>query len=180
MRLRALPLGPLRCRNLQLMFTKQSLSQIVGPATVTAASGSTALVINGSANQQSLTLNSVNGTAVIVDMSVVRGTSTINGVFQGPNINLYDNGNGTQTVLQNSGGQTEIWQYNSGYTQILKCTVNHDLIARGIAVCLRATAIEQRTSTTTLTNSTQLQPMRSQERAPMRSRRWCSPTSLLR
>jgi hypothetical protein len=137
------------------MFTK-SLSQIVGPATVTAASGSTALVINGSANQQSLTLNSVNGTAVIVDMSVVRGTSTINGVFQGPNINLYDNGNGTQTVLQNSGGQTEIWQYNSGYTQILKCTVNHDLIARGIAVCLRATAIEQRTSTTTLTNSTQL------------------------
>jgi hypothetical protein len=53
-------------------------------------------------------------------LTVLRGGSTANTVYTGPNIMLKDTTNATDTVLQQSGGQTELWQTNgSATTQIL-------------------------------------------------------------
>lgn len=56
-----------------------------------------------------------------VDIDVVRHGSTANGIAQGPNIQLRDLGSSNgATILQNSGGQTELWQYNGSWNQVMK------------------------------------------------------------
>jgi hypothetical protein len=135
----------------------KSRSQIVGPATVSApASGVISLTINGAGGTFVTQLVSLNGTTGNADQYINRNGSLANTVGAGPSIQLFDTNNAVGTMVQHSGGQTELWQYNAGWNQILKVTSNRDWVARGVSVCLRATAIEQRTSTTTLTNSTQL------------------------
>jgi len=88
--------------------------------------------INAPASGVALTVDSVSGTSGInmvsgnsatgayADLAVLRAGSTANGRAQGPNIFLEDTTNTTSTILQNSGGQTELWQYNGAWNQILE------------------------------------------------------------
>lgn len=74
-----------------------------------------ALTVNGIATQNAMNVISANGTTGgIADLTVSRAGSTINTVGAGPNICLVDNTNTNQSCLQNSGGQTELWQNNAG------------------------------------------------------------------
>lgn len=79
-----------------------------------------------------LTLTSINGayalainsgnaaTTASADIQVARGGGTVNSIAQGPNIQFFDTVNNTSTILQHSVGQTELWQFNGGWTQVLK------------------------------------------------------------
>lgn len=53
-------------------------------------------------------------TTTVADFKVTRAGSTSNNVGQGPSISMFDSTNNNNTIIQNSGGQTEIWQNNSG------------------------------------------------------------------
>ena len=66
-----------------------------------------------------LAITSPNGTSVHSDFYITRGTSTPNTFATGPCIELEDIGATTATLLQQSGGQTELWQYNGGWNQVL-------------------------------------------------------------
>ncbi len=74
------------------------------------------LTINGVASQIAAQINSGNTTAV-TDLYIQRsgGVGTANTLLAGANLQLLNLGSGNPgTVIQNSGGQTEIWQENSG------------------------------------------------------------------
>lgn len=58
------------------------------------------------------------------DVQVNRQGSTANEVQQGPNITLIDVNATTITALQQSGGQTELWQYNGAWAQKIVITTD--------------------------------------------------------
>ena len=72
-------------------------------------------------------ISSSNNVTSTADVTINRAGSTANQVAQGPNIQLDDVTNVTGTILQNSGGQTELWQYNGGWNQILVFTSGRQL-----------------------------------------------------
>lgn len=78
------------------------------------------ILINGPSGAQQLVIDSNNGTGNIADISVNRTSSGINSVSSGPNISLEDSSSTTVSVLQQSSGQTELWQYNGSWSQIFK------------------------------------------------------------
>lgn len=95
----------------------------------------TALAVNGAANAVVASLFSGNapGTA-IQDLFISRAGSNINQVQQGPNLSLFDSTANTSTALQNSGGQTELWQFNAGsWRQVVKVTVADVVVLPGPA-----------------------------------------------
>lgn len=51
------------------------------------------------------------------DIFVTRASSVANTIATGPNIELEDLGATTATMLQHSGGQTELWQFNGSWNQ---------------------------------------------------------------
>jgi hypothetical protein len=92
-----------------------------GNLSISAPSSGVALGINGVSGQVALQVNSGSGTSTGSDIYISRNGSTANTIAQGPSLQLYDATNATSTILQNSGGQTELWQYNSSaWNQILK------------------------------------------------------------
>lgn len=92
------------------------------------------LTLNTPTSGSSLTVNGFAGTNVAIfvsstpsnssapDLQVNRAGSTANNIQQGPNIELFDTTNTTATALQNSGGQTELWQYNGTWIQLFRIT----------------------------------------------------------
>lgn len=122
-----------------------------GALTITAATGVTisapssgnALIINGVAGYASIQVNGNQGaTTPASEIQVSRAGSTLNAVAEGPSINLNDSVAVTNTCIQNSGGQTELWQYNAGWNQILKVASNR-------AVTINAAANNASTLTVT-------------------------------
>ena len=61
-----------------------------------------------------------NGASGAEDVAVYRAGSTANQIQQGPNITLFDSTNTTVSTMQQSGGQTEFWQYNGGWNQWMR------------------------------------------------------------
>lgn len=76
-----------------------------------------------------LALNSATGaTGSASDLLVNRAGGTANNIQQGANITLFDTTNTTISALQNSGGQTELWQFNGGsWSQIFKVATTRGL-----------------------------------------------------
>lgn len=105
-----------------------------------------AAVINGVNAQQTLQINSGNsGTTGAPDLYITRAGSTANTIAEGPNIQLSDSTNNRSTILQNSGGQTELWQFNgSAWNQIYKILASNGFIlnapASGRALAVTAFA----------------------------------------
>jgi len=86
-----------------------------GNVAISTPTSGTALIVNGFAGAAALSIVSGStATTGTSDLSVNRAGGTANAVLEGPNIQLNDTTNTTSTALQNSGGQTELWQYNSG------------------------------------------------------------------
>lgn len=81
----------------------------------------------------SLVVNSISGNG----LSVIAATGTANTLNTGAAI-ISGNGVNSGTVLQNSGFQTEVWQYNSGWRQAL--WIDTSLIIHGNGSGLTGTA----------------------------------------
>jgi hypothetical protein len=93
-------------------------SPVIIPAP--AAAGA-ALTVNGIAGSSTaIFVSGSSPTSSVSDVVIERAGSTANAVGEGPCINLYDTANTTSTVLQNSGGQSELWQYNGSWNQVWK------------------------------------------------------------
>ena len=89
----------------------------------------TGLTLTPTTANAGLVLVSANSaTTSSADVKVTRAGSTVNAIGQGPNIGLYDTTNSTNTILQNSGGQTELWQYNGGWNQALYVPTTRGLV----------------------------------------------------
>ena len=88
--------------------------------TVDAPASGVATTINGLLGQKSLEINSgSSATDVVADLYIQRNGSTANTFGAGPGVDLQDIAtNGGATTIQQSGGQTEIWQYNGGWNQL--------------------------------------------------------------
>lgn len=110
-------------------FNLSATYTMTGDWTFTPASG-TGVTINGVASTNALIVNSGSAaTAAISDEIVNRAGSTINSIAEGPSTEWADTTNGTSSLIQNSGGQTELWQYNGGWNQILRV-----LTTRGVEI----------------------------------------------
>jgi hypothetical protein len=96
----------------------------VGAVTILAPSSGTTLTVDGNATSVAQIISSgLAGSTQGSDLSIRRAGSTINTVAAGPTLDLTDTSATTETALQHSGGQTELWQFNSGaWAQILKVT----------------------------------------------------------
>lgn len=84
------------------------------------------ITVNGVSGQITQVVSSgSSSTTAIPDFEVQRAGSTANAFAEGPSIELVDLTNATATILQHSGGQTELWQFNSStWTQRLKITTS--------------------------------------------------------
>jgi hypothetical protein len=81
-------------------------------------SSAQALVVSTNAGAVGVSVASAAGTAAMADLQSFRTNSTIDTALAGANLNLWNiAGVVGQTTLQQSGGQTEIWQADSGLTQ---------------------------------------------------------------
>ncbi len=86
-----------------------------GAVSIAAPSTGSALQVNGLSGSYIVQLVSgTPGTTSFPDLNVSRAGSTANTIQQGPNLVLQDSASSTYTTIQQSGGQTEIWQYNGG------------------------------------------------------------------
>ena len=86
---------------------------------ISSAAAGSALAVTGPANTPVLNVSQNDtGTDTGVGIQIYRGGSTANAVAQGANIRLEDSMANTYTLLQQSGGQTEIWQYNGAWNQL--------------------------------------------------------------
>lgn len=78
-------------------------------------SAGVALSATGANNANVLTLVSGNSaTTATADVRILRAGSTANVALEGPSLEFYDSTNSNATLIQNSGGQTEIYQSISG------------------------------------------------------------------
>ena len=95
------------------------------------SSGGTALLVDGSSgtNVNALIVNSGNsGATAAADALVSRSGSSANNIQAGPNITLSDSGATTVSVLQQSGGQTELWQYNGSWIRDMYFATNRGMV----------------------------------------------------
>lgn len=100
------------------------------------------ITLNGVAGNFSEVINSGNSsTQAVADLEINRNGSTANAFAEGPNIDLADANDGTQTILQHSGGQTELWQLNSSvWTKIFNVTTS-DVFNFPVSVTLSGTSV---------------------------------------
>lgn len=101
-----------------------------GRAVIAAPSAGQALNVFGISGSHTLVVNSGAASGSAYGLNVIAGTT--------------------------SGDTCAIFQNQTQTTNLLRINGDGNILARGISICLRATAIETRASTTTLTNSTQL------------------------
>lgn len=85
-----------------------------GNVTISAPATGAALTVNGASTFPTKIVSGSSGTTGANDFEIDRAGSTANSVGQGPNIILNDTTNSTDTMIQMSGGQTELWQFNAG------------------------------------------------------------------
>lgn len=76
--------------------------------------GGSALTVNGAGSTSAAVINSGNAPTVgTADFVISRNGSQGNQIGRGPSIDLNDVTNSLATLIQNSGGQSELWQFNS-------------------------------------------------------------------
>lgn len=114
-------------------YTSNTARLILGSAgniVANAASAGVTFTAFGVANSAIANFNSASlAAASIPDLQVTRAGSTINQLSAGPNINLFDTVGGFSSCWQQSGGQTELWQFGSSvWNQILKVAVSGKFI----------------------------------------------------
>lgn len=103
----------------------------VGNWTVNAPTSGIAFGVTGFASQAIAQLTSGSAFNVsISDFIINRNGSTANVISQGPSVEVFDSGATTGSTLQHSGGQTELWQFNSGWVQQWRTTSAGILQAR--------------------------------------------------
>lgn len=97
-------------------------SSLKGGVSITAPASGTSLTVAGFGTASAAVINSGSSAGTSAgDLVVNRAGSTVNTVVAGPNLLLSDTTNSTDSALQNSGGQTELWQFNGGtWRQIAK------------------------------------------------------------
>lgn len=94
-----------------------------------APSGGSTITLGGAGGAIAMTVNTGNRSGNnTTDLLVTRGSSGRNSVAIGPNITLSDLEGGTESVLQQSGGQTEFWQYNGSWVQPLYIAANDTIV----------------------------------------------------
>lgn len=102
--------------------------------TVNAPSSGASLSIAGVSNTSTVLISS-NATSAqnVTDLNIQRANgSTINTLGAGCGLGLQDTANSNATRLQNSGGQTELWQANSSvFSQIWKITTTGGFVHNG-------------------------------------------------
>ncbi len=99
--------------------TRETISN-AGNVTINAPASGNALNVTGAAGATVLDLNSGNSaTGEYTDFFISRAGSTSNALLEGPNLELLDSTNITASIIQQSGGQTEFWQYNNGWNQVM-------------------------------------------------------------
>ena len=99
-----------------------------GNVTINAPTSGTALTVDGTPGTYGIILNS--GSAATTgsgDLYITRNGSTANSIGTGPSIQLQDLSASPQsaTMLQQSGGQTELWQYNGTWQQVAYFDTSH-------------------------------------------------------
>lgn len=101
---------------------------------ITVPTAGIALTVNGAAGSPAFAINSgaVNlGTGTFSDATIARANSgSANTFLAGPSLGLTAAG-ASGTVLQSSGNQTEVWQYNGGWIQRLVINSSGSLSAYG-------------------------------------------------
>jgi hypothetical protein len=121
--------------------TDQPTGPITGPMSITAFGSNVALTLNAA---PSATAMNVNGSNNLNTAQFISGSTTnqAQGVLIQAGTSASDS---ALTVINRPNTATFLDIFGTG-----------DIQGRGVSICKRATAIEQRTSTVTLTNSTQL------------------------
>lgn len=118
-----------------------------GPIVIPATPGQVTLTVNGAPGQNVLVINSnSSGGQSVSDVLITRNGSTANTLAEGPNLQLLDTSGAVfSTLLQNSGGQTELWQFNGSWIQILKVLSTRGVVinapASGVALTSGAGAV---------------------------------------
>jgi hypothetical protein len=111
-------------------LTVSGTSTLTGNVTIGAPASGVALTVDGYAGSAVITAVSNSGSSGgYADLLVNRAGSTINNFAAGPCVFLNDTVNGGTSLLQQSGGQTELWQYNGGWNQVMKF-----LTSRGVVI----------------------------------------------
>lgn len=91
-----------------------------------------ALTITGFAGQHVVDIVSTS-TTQIPDFNISRTGSVANTVQQAPNLTLRDSGGSTASTIQQAGGQTEIWQFNSGtWKEVMFFLSTGDMVVNGL------------------------------------------------
>jgi hypothetical protein len=102
---------------------------MTGAWTFSAGSG-IAVTANGVTSSTSLDVVSGTGAGTAVaDINVTRAGSTSNAIQKGPNLTLLDSTNTTGSEIQNAGGQTEFYQYNSGWNELAHFGTSRGFVA---------------------------------------------------
>lgn len=108
------------------------------------AAATNQIIVNGTSDASSISIHGIATAAFnVADLAILRNTSgTANTLAGGSNITLGDStGTPSETCIQNSGGQTEIWQLNAGvFAQILKILTTRGVVlntpASGVALTI--------------------------------------------
>lgn len=89
--------------------------------------GSQLEFVGSTASHTQLYISSPNNTAGgNADIIVVRAATSANTVARGANLWLEDGNGSTHSLIQQAGGQTEIWQNNGSWTEIMKWDTSHN------------------------------------------------------
>ena len=93
-------------------LTVSGATALNGGVAIGAPPSGVSLALANILGQRAIQINSASGTYGVADIYIQRSTTQANQAGTGPCIQLQDIGASTATLLQNSGGQTEIWQVN--------------------------------------------------------------------
>lgn len=118
---------------------------LLNPLRITGSRLTAPLTLNGVVGGTTLNILSANAnSSQQTDASIARTASTANTVALGASLQFLDSGANTATQWQHSGGQSELWQFNSGtWNQVIKVSTSRGVTINaptGAAVALALTA----------------------------------------
>ena len=109
-------------------LSSAGVSTFSGNVVINAPASGDALAATGLAGARVADFfSSSSATTTAADVFIQRAGSTVNALAQGPNLQLNDSTNGTASLWQHSGGQTELWQDNGSWVQALYVDASHNL-----------------------------------------------------
>ncbi len=108
-------------------LTVSGATALNGGVAIGAPPSGASLALANIAGQRAIQINSASGTPGSADIYIQRSTTQANQVGAGPSIQLQDIGASTAALLQLSGGQIEIWQFNGTWQQVAFWNASHGL-----------------------------------------------------